>query len=62
MIIRHNVVLSCFKSYICSGPKKGGKAADITPGYSLIVYSITEAPPLLHDHKAYEGIVPRERT
>ena len=36
----------------CSGPKEGGKAAATTPGYSLIVYSITEAPPLLHDHKA----------
>ena len=43
----------------CNGLKKGGKAAEITPGYSLIVYSITEAPPLLHDHKAYEGIVPQ---
>ena len=36
----------------CSGPKKGGQAAETTPGYSLIVYSITEAPPLLQDHKA----------
>ena len=35
----------------CSG-LKGGKAAEITPGYSLIIYSITEAPPLLRDHKA----------
>ena len=33
-------------------PKKGGKAAETTPSYSLIVYSITEAPPILHDHKA----------
>ena len=35
---------------MCSGPKKGGKAAETTPGYSLFVYSITEAPPLPHDH------------
>ena len=29
---------SCSRAPKCSGPKKGGKAAETTPGYSLIVY------------------------
>ena len=29
---------------MCSGPKKGRKAAETTSGYSLIVYSITKIP------------------
>ena len=33
---------------MCSELKKGGKAAEATPGYSLIVYSITESILLAH--------------
>ena len=46
------ILYTCmYEHAMCSGLKEG-KAAEITPGYSLSVYSITEAPSLLHDHRA----------